>query len=103
MAGRRAGAIIEIRECPDFEHVRWGRRCVPPIFDIERINGIQKKHLPPEMLEYGGHRSRVLLKKARLPAVAQIVLGSKGKVTLDLAELRAALTDQGPGWDEEEE
>ncbi len=100
-AGRKAGAIIAIKECEDFKECVWGRDECPPVFDRQRVNGIQKAQLPPEMLEYGGHKSRVLLDKGRLSLASMLVLDGLGMVALDLAELMTATVDQGKDWNVE--
>lgn len=102
-AGRKAGAIINIKECEDFEECVWGRAECPPVFDRQRINGIKKAQLPPEMLEFGGHKSRVLLDKERMPLESKLTLDGLGMVALDLAELTAATVDQGKDWNVEAE
>jgi hypothetical protein len=70
----------------------------PPFFNIIHIEGVTKKTLDPKMLEYGGHRSRMVLDRARLDKghLDDIAIGKMPTVAIN--RFMAAMTDKGTGW-----
>ena len=65
-AGRRAGTIIKIRESIDGSPIRWGSDEKPPLFGVVRIFDTRLERLPPDLLEYGGHISKILIDETKM-------------------------------------
>ncbi len=95
---RKAGTIIDIKECPDGEHCVWGKSEGPPTFHLIRIDGIGKKDLPPSWLEYGGHKSRGLFDKKKVSLTAQSQLDKQIRVKVPLTTAKKAIADTGKDW-----
>lgn len=106
-AGRKKGAIINIKEAPDDQDIGWGANEGPPGFVIQRIEGVMKKDLPAAMLEFGGHKSKIHIDEAKLSTDEKTALADadrygpaakKAKATITAARLNEVVTDQGAEW-----
>ena len=97
-AGREKGAIIDIKECPEGGKVKWGSAECPPFFKLVRIDGVMKADLDPETLEFGGHRSRMVLDDTKLDKAHKDDLDAGKKPVVTHQKAKAALKDKGKDW-----
>lgn len=95
---REAGTIVDIRECPNDEHAKWGKQECPPRFHIIRIEGVGKKSLPPFWLEYGGHKSRAKLDFRKLPSQLRGSRFRLKRLGLKFNVAKLAIQDKGHDW-----
>jgi hypothetical protein len=96
--GREAGAIIHVKECKDGETCKWGTMEKPPFFNIIHIEGVTKKTLDPKMLEYGGHRSRMVIDKSKLDKEHKDDIDAGKTAKVSAAKFMAAAKDKGTAW-----
>ena len=97
-ADRKRGAIIHIQEGATLDDIPLGRDCCPPTFFVLNFPDKMIKDLPKEWLEYGGHKSRVLLEADKLEKTTLDSLAVSDCVTVDLKDIEAVQKDQGTDW-----
>ena len=97
-AGRKAGAIIHMKEGRMLDEITWGTAMGPPGFRIIRIINKKISDLPKEMTEYGCHRSRVLLNFKDYKQADQDALLANKVAPVSWTDVNKEKTDQGTNW-----
>ena len=104
-AGRLRGNIIDVKECGETEKGHWGRLEDPSTagkqkrFFIVREAFASLKTVDPKKLEFGGHKSRIVIKTSLLPFSARASIAADKPATVTQLSLSPALEDKGKDWE----
>ena len=92
--GRLRGAIMHIQEGATLDAIRLGKKDCPPTFFVIGIPDKGIKDLPKEWLDYGGHKSRMLIEVDKLSPASVSDLAKDAVVELPIAAVTAVVKDQ---------
>jgi len=103
--GREEGVILDIRDQAEIEAIPWPvPRNHPERFRILRIEDMTKDGLPDDWKQFGGHRSKIVIDKAKVEKkVKDDWEATKGerKIAHAIVKMNKAeqyKTDKGDGW-----